>query len=46
MLRFIRARGIKHPGLLEMIGEFTDRITEERNKLAQYKRYFDDSRLR
>ena len=46
MLRAIRARGVRHPALLEMIGETTDRITEERNKLAQYNRYFDDNRLR
>jgi hypothetical protein len=46
MLRFIRLRSASHPGLQTMIGELTDRITSERTQLAEYRRYFDDNRLR
>ncbi|MCX6900479.1 MAG: hypothetical protein NT105_17505 [Verrucomicrobia bacterium] len=46
MLRFIRVRSAGHPVLSEMTGEFTDRLATERAQLTQYKRYFDDGRLR
>lgn len=46
MLRFIRVRSASHPVLQTMTGEFTDRLTAERAQLAEFRRYFDDSRLR
>jgi hypothetical protein len=46
MLRAMRVRGINHPGLLEMMGETTDKIIEERNKLMPFKTMSNDGSFR
>ncbi len=46
MLRAMRARGVSHPGLLEMMGETTDKIDGERNKLMPYKNFLNDGSIR
>lgn len=45
-LMAMRARGVAHPGLLEMMGETTDKIAGERNKLMPFKSMCNDGTFR